>query len=96
MKRTLALCVLLLSLCCASIVGAQEKTPAPDSPPAIDPHPLRPPDTSSPRETLRSFLNNVDIAAEAWRRGTQDSTTDRAWRSALMALDFSATPDNDS
>ena len=61
-----------------------------------DPFPLRPPDTSSPRDTLRSFLENVGMAAEAWRGGIASNTTDRAWMSALMALDFSATPDSDS
>jgi len=61
-----------------------------------DPYPLRPPDTSSPSDTLRSFLENVKMAAEAWRRGTVNDATDRAWMSALMALDFSATPDSDS
>jgi len=36
------------------------------------------------------------MAAAAWRRKVQDNTTERAWRNALMALDFSATPDSDS
>ena len=61
-----------------------------------DPYPLRPPDTSSPRDTLRSFLTKADMAIEAWRRGGLDDISDRAWMSALMALDFSATPDSDS
>lgn len=62
----------------------------------VDPHPLQPPDTSSPRDTLRAFLTNVDKVVRAWRRGTLDPISDRAWLSATMMLDFSATPDGGS
>jgi MscS family membrane protein len=63
---------------------------------AFDPYPLRPPDTSSPRATLRSFLTNLDKAIVDWRRGTPDKITDRAWMSAIQTLDFSTTPNSDS
>jgi len=79
-----------------SFAAAAETAPIQGANAVVDPFPLRPPDTSSPRDTLRSFLENVNMVAEAWRRGAVSNATDRAWMSALMALDFSATPDSDS
>jgi MscS family membrane protein len=79
----------------APVAGAQD-SPAKDPNVVSDTYLLRPPDTSSPRDTLRSFLTNADKAIEAWRRETQDNTSDRAWMSAVMTLDFSTTPDSDS
>ena len=84
--------ILILS---APGAGLQD-APAQDTNVVFDPYRLRPPDTSSPRDTLRSFLTNVDKAIEAWRQDTQDDRSDRAWMSAIMTLDFSTTPDSDS
>jgi MscS family membrane protein len=92
----LGIAFLLLVAPCLSSVGGAQTAPIQDTNAVVDLHPLRPPDTSSPRDTLRNFLTNVDKTAEAWRRGTMDNTTDRAWMSALLALDFSRTPDGDS
>ena len=75
--------------------GAQDY-PTQDTRVGFDPYPLRPPDTSSPRDTLRSFLKNADIAIEAWRKDTQDNRSDHAWMRAIKALDFSTTPNSDS
>ena len=36
---------------------------------AFDPYPLRPADTSSPRDTLRSFNASVNEAVQAWQAG---------------------------
>ncbi len=74
----------------APVAGAQDEDPA------FDTHPLRPPDISSPRDTLRSFLTNMDEAFGAWRRDDLDLWIDRAWLSAIMMLDFSTTPDSGS
>ncbi len=64
----------------------------------FDPYPLRPPDTSSPRATLSSFLKNVSEAIEGWR-GDPDQISAHAHRAfyrATQTLDFSATPDGSS
>jgi MscS family membrane protein len=68
--------------------GAQEPNVLPD------PYPLRPPDTTSPRDTLRSFLTNADELIRAWRRDTLDFRSERAWMSTIMALDYSMTPNS--
>lgn len=54
-------------------------------------HPLCPPDMSSPRATLHSFLKNVNIAIKGWREQTNSSETYQAYRRAVETLDFSAT-----
>ncbi len=61
-----------------------------------DPHPLRPADTSSPRDTLRTFLSDVTTVAEEFLlrgRGRTDETTNLARERAAATLDLSATPD---
>jgi len=62
----------------------------------FDPHPLRQADTSSPRDTLRSFLTNVNEFIDAWRRGEINAKTDRAYVRAVQALDLSTTPHSDA
>ena len=57
--------VLILGLA-APAAGAQETGTD------FDPYPLRPADTSSPRDTLRSFLTNANEAIEDWRRSPGD------------------------
>ncbi|MEA3275164.1 MAG: mechanosensitive ion channel family protein [Pseudomonadota bacterium] len=74
----------------ASLAGAQESGDDPD------PEPLRPPDTSSPRDTLRSFLTNVSKISEDRRQGTLGPETYRAFRRVLDTLDFTTTPEGDS
>ena len=44
------------------LASAQATSLQEDAEKAQDPYPLRPPDTSSPRQTLRSFLTNADFA----------------------------------
>ena len=87
----LGIAFLLLGAPVVGLLASGQETNA-----VVDPYPLRPPDISSPRDTLRSFLANADKAIEAWRRNAQDNISDRAWMSALMALNFSTTPDSDS
>ena len=57
-----------------------------------DPHPLRPADTSSPRDTLKSFLTNAAVALEAWKRDDQSPARFRARERAIQTLDFGTTP----
>ncbi|MGO9567331.1 MAG: hypothetical protein ACLP5H_07315 [Desulfomonilaceae bacterium] len=65
------LCLLLLFVF-ANIAGAAQAV-----------HPLAPPDTSSPRATLNTFLNEMNKAVEAYRTGHRDQAfgfLDRAVR----------------
>ena len=63
-----------------------------------DPHPLKPADLSSPRDTLRSFLSDTEQVVEQWIEAGQltDATSYRAYSRAASALDFSTTPDGGS
>jgi len=63
---------------------------------AADPHPLRPPETSSPRQTLQTFLSRTDRAVEAWRQGALDSRGVRNVLDAVETLDYSAIANADS
>lgn len=61
-----------------------------------DPHPLRPADTSSPRDTLRSFLENANEAVDAWRRDELNARSTRAYLRAMETLDLGSTPHSDT
>ena len=63
-----------------------------------DPHPLKPADLSSPRDTLRSFLSDTERVVEEWLEVGEltDASSYRAYSRAASALDFSTTPDGDS
>lgn len=54
---------LLLLLALSAPVGAAQGT-------GFDPYPLEPADTSSPRDTLQSFLANATYVTKAWRRSS--------------------------
>lgn len=71
------------------------QTPMAMALPANNAHPLCPPNTSSPRATLRSFLDNMNIAIIGWREKTNSPKTYQAYRRAVATLDFSTTS-NDS
>ena len=87
MKKGLAGSILLLfTLAFSNAVSAQPITE--------DPYPLRPADTSSPRDTLNSFLTNVNQGIQLWLAGAPlDLITKRRTR-ALETLDFSQVADN--
>jgi MscS family membrane protein len=70
----------------ASLLFAQDKVAA------FDPYPLRPADTSSPRDTLRSFNANVNEAVQAWRASEPREVVTRAGLRAYGAFDFSQLP----
>ena len=58
--------------------------------------PLRPADTSSPRDTLNSFLTGSNLYIEDFRRKAANEKTFRAYRRASQTLDFSTTPGGDT
>ncbi len=74
----------------ASLAGAQ------DASENFDPGALRPADTSSPRATLRSFLDNAREAILDWREEDITEATYRMRSRAVETLDLSATPNNAS
>jgi MscS family membrane protein len=84
--------ILLLALLLAqlSLPGGMAIAEAPDL------HPLRPADTSSPRETLRSFLSDANEVIGAWRRGEMRAASFRAHNRAVETLDLSTTAHGDS
>ena len=57
-----------------------------------DPYPLRAADTSSPRDTLRTFLRDFSEAVEDWRDGKDREQVRRSLARASDAIDFSAVP----
>jgi len=61
-------------------------------------NPLKPADTSSPRDTLRSFLRDIDIAIVEKHRSweLQTPVVDQAFIRAASTLNFRTTPDGTS
>lgn len=57
-----------------------------------DAFPLRAADTSSPRDTLSTFLREFRDSAEAWRSGKSRDVIDRALARARDTIDFSDVP----
>ena len=73
------LCLLLLLICGTTVYGAEAL------------HPLAPPDTSSPRATLNTFLNEMNKAVDAHRAGHRDQA--RAFLDrAVRCLNLDAEP----
>ena len=60
---------------------------------AVDPHPLRPADTSSPRDTLRTFHTSIEEALRAFQAGAPSEQITRAGQRARETLDFSQLPE---
>jgi MscS family membrane protein len=56
---------------------------------ADDPHPLAPPDRSSPRATLQSFITHMDAAHRAYVGGADSGDAARAFRRAINCFDLS-------
>ncbi len=59
----------------------------------LDPYPLRPVDTSSPRDTLRSFLTGVDKSFQLVRSGVPRESLAQQGGRAWETLDFSQVAD---
>jgi len=61
-------------------------------------NPLKPADTSSPRDTLRSFFTDMDIMLSDFQQDgvISDEAGYRAYERVVSMLDFSLTPNGDS
>ena len=60
-----------------------------------DPYPLRAADTSSPRDTFRSYLRDINTAVEAWQNDKPNAEVERALNRAADTFDFSEITDVD-
>ena len=69
---------------------------AKDSTEPLQPKTLRPPDISSPRDTLRSFKTNMNIILKYWDQGDFSRQTDQAFIRAIETLDLTTTPHSNS
>ncbi|MGH6916575.1 MAG: mechanosensitive ion channel family protein, partial [Geminicoccaceae bacterium] len=69
-------------------------SPTPSLAQAVDfePYPLEPPNTSSPRDTLRSFLSNTNEAAQRWRTEDNMTVVNHPARRAMRCLNLSQLP----
>ena len=65
---------------------------AADAKNVLEPHPLAPADTSSPRATLLSFNSNITKALDLWKAGEPRETVLRYARLAFDTFDFSQLP----
>jgi MscS family membrane protein len=61
-------------------------------PVGFEPYPLEPPNTSSPRDTFRSFLRYANDAVQSWRSGEDATLINDAARRAMRCLDLSELP----
>lgn len=83
--RLVRLCIIFL-LCAtflgmfAELAGANQSL-----------HPLQPPDRSSPRATLQTFLNDMNMAVEAYNEGQRGRAITLVFR-AMRCLDLTAEP----
>jgi MscS family membrane protein len=82
-----SLCFLILVLSAPLAFGKNTKS---------DAEPLRPADTSSPRDTLNSFLVDINQVIEDFRQNKASEKSFQAFRRASQSLDFSTTPEGDS
>ena len=88
-------CVASALLVCTSFAPILAARASAQEEPAVALDRLRPVDTSSPRDTLRSFLDHFDASVAAWRAG--DETARRREASlASASLDFSEDPSRGS
>ena len=83
--KLLRLCIILLL--CAPFLGMFGDLAGADQ----SPHPLQPPDRSSPRATLKTFLDDMNMAVEAYNGGHRDQAVAHVFR-AVRCLDLSAEP----
>ena len=74
------------------LLSFQPARSAAESTKEFDPHPLRPADTSSPRDTLRSFNTSITEAMQAWRAGEPRQVILVPGHRALETFDFSQLP----
>ena len=82
--------VFLTVLCLTDMAIAQETKADPDL------YDLRPADTSSPRDTLHSFLIDATEAINRWQKGENNRNMIQSYRRALETMDLDTTPYSDS
>ena len=82
--RRIFLAAVLVVLGSASEVRAQADD--------FEAYPLEPPNTSSPQDTLRSFLRYANEAIQHWRKEDSAAVVNHAGRRALRSLDLSDLP----
>ena len=87
----------LVALLCAAAIAvgasggisfAQQDEPVLSPGELVDPYPLRPPGTASPRETLQSFLTHGREAVRRYRASGSGVAVDRSKARALRCLDL--------
>ena len=78
--------LVLLLLTLAPVASAQDENAL------VDPYPLRSADTSSPRDTLRSFNASINETIQAWRAGESQEAIQRPGRRTFETIDFSQLP----
>ena len=83
----------LLLACCLALAAVAPSLAQSDLLISIDePYPLRAADTSSPRDTLRTFLRDFSTGVDAWRTGKPREEIRRPLLRAAETIDFSAIP----
>ena len=82
--KALAVVAVMVVVVTAGQISAQEGL--------IDPYPLRPPDTASPRDTLQSFQRYTREAIQRWQNRESLAAFDQVRAKALRTLDLSAVP----
>jgi MscS family membrane protein len=80
------------AIAAATIACLLSAAPIPAQEIAFDSYPLEPPETTSPRDTLRSFLAHANEAIQQWRAEDGDGLTNPAALRALRCLDLSGLP----
>lgn len=88
--------LILVALLILNLTGFATFADADEKKTVTDPHPLRTADTSSPRDTLNSFLSNSKQYIKDFREDTRNAKTYRAYRRASKTFDFSTTPEGGS
>ena len=93
LKRPRWVWVYFLALLAPHVLAAPQAPVHPDDLGAIigaieDPYPLRSADTSSPRDTLRTFVRDITIAADAWQSEKPLAEITRPFWRAAETIDF--------
>jgi MscS family membrane protein len=94
-KPTAALCqtFMFVSLIFLILVLPAPLAVAQDESLTFEAHPLRPADTSSPRDTLRSFISSTNETIQAWRAGASREAVRNPARRVIETFDFSQLPE---
>ncbi len=91
--RHLTAATVFLLLACLVFFQWNTQSFAQDAFLGLDAEPLQPADTSSPRDSLRSFDDGISAAMRAWRDGKPLPEVIGPGRRALETIDFSQLPE---